>query len=98
MVTGKGVQSGNNVSHANNRTRRRFLPNIQDTSVYSEVLGRKVSLRVSINGLRTLEHKGGIDAWLSGTAPSKLEAHLRPLRKQIVAALAEKRGKAAAAK
>jgi large subunit ribosomal protein L28 len=53
---------------------------------------------VSINGLRTLEHKGGLDAWLSGTAPSKLEAHLRPLRKQIVAALAEKRGKAAAAK
>jgi large subunit ribosomal protein L28 len=94
MVTGKGAQSGNNVSHANNRTRRRFLPNVQDTSVYSEALGRKVRLRMSINGLRTLEHKGGLDAWLSGTAPSKLDAALRPLRAQIVKALAEKRAAA----
>jgi large subunit ribosomal protein L28 len=94
MVTGKGAQSGNNVSHANNRTRRRFLPNVQDTSVYSEALGRKVRLRMSINGLRTLEHKGGLDAWLSGTAPSKLDVALRPLRAQIVKALAEKRAAA----
>jgi large subunit ribosomal protein L28 len=67
---------------------------VQDTSVYSEALGRKVRLRMSINGLRTLEHKGGLDAWLSGTAPSKLDAALRPLRAQIVKALAEKRAAA----
>ena len=63
-ITGKGVLAGNNVSHANNKTRRRFLPNLQNVSVMSEALGRPVSLRVSTNGLRTIEHKGGIDAFL----------------------------------
>jgi len=93
MVTGKGVMSGNNVSHANNRTRRRFLPNIQDTGVFSEALNRWVKLRVSAHGLRTIEHKGGLDAWLTGTAPTKLEATLRPLRAQIEKALADKAAK-----
>lgn len=90
MVTGKGVMSGNNVSHAHNKTRRRFLPNIQDTSVFSEALNRWVKLRVSMQGLRTIEHKGGLDVWLTGTAPTKLDAKLRPLREQIIEKQAEK--------
>ena len=64
VITGKGVLTGNNVSHANNKTRRRFLPNLQKISVMSEALGRPVRLRISANGLRTIEHKGGLDAFL----------------------------------
>lgn len=90
MITGKGVMSGNNVSHANNKTRRKFLPNIQDTSVYSEALGRWIKLRVSADGLRTIEHKGGFDALLMDTAPTKLDPVLRPVRKQVEKALAAK--------
>ena len=58
VVTGKGVQSGNNVSHANNKTRRRFLPNLQEATLLSESLGELVRIRVSTNGLRTLEKRG----------------------------------------
>lgn len=90
MVTGKGVMTGNNVSHAHNKTRRTFLPNIQDTSVYSEALDRKVRVRVSVAGLRTIEHKGGLDAYLMGTAPTKLDPALRPVRKEVENALAAK--------
>lgn len=90
MVTGKGVMTGNNVSHAHNKTRRTFLPNIQDTSVYSEALDRKVRVRVSVAGLRTIEHKGGLDAFLMGTAPTKLDPALRPVRKEVENALAAK--------
>jgi large subunit ribosomal protein L28 len=82
-VTGKGVLSGNNVSHANNKTRRRFLPNLQDTSTYSEVLDRMVSLRVSIRGLRTIEHNGGIDSFLLGVSDAKLSIEAVKLKRQI---------------
>ena len=58
-MTGKGVQAGNNVSHAHNKTRRRFLPNLQDTSLLSDALGRTVKLRLSARAIRTIEHKGG---------------------------------------
>lgn len=91
IVTGKGVQYGNNVSHANNKTRRRFLPNLQETCVFSEILGRTVRIRLSTNGLRTLDHKGGLDAWLAGTAPTKLDPSLRKIRGQIVKALDAKK-------
>lgn len=90
MITGKGVMSGNNVSHAKNRTRRKFLPNIQDTGVYSEVLKRLIKVRASTHGLRTIEHKGGLDAYLLDTAPTKLDASLRPVRAQVVKATAVK--------
>jgi large subunit ribosomal protein L28 len=93
MVTGKSVMTGNNVSHANNKTRRRFLPNLQDTSVFSEQLGRWVRLRATANGLRTIEHKGGLDAWLLNTAPSKLEPKMRKVRSQIEKIVAKKAGK-----
>lgn len=83
MITGKGVMSGNNVSHALNRTRRRFLPNVQDTSLYSETLQRWVKIRATTSGIRTIEHKGGLDAYLTSTASTKLDAKLRPVKAQI---------------
>ena len=91
MVTGKGVMSGNNVSHAHNKTRRKFLPNVQDTSLFSEALQRWVKLRASAAGLRTVEHKGGLDQFLMDTAPTKLDPKLRTVRKQVEKALAEKK-------
>ena len=63
QITGKGVLSGNNVSHANNKTRRRFLPNLQDTSLLSDALGSAVRMRLSTRAIRTVEHNGGIDAF-----------------------------------
>lgn len=90
MVTGKGVMSGNNVSHANNRTRRKFIPNIQDTSLYSEALNRMVRLRVSTSGLRTIDHKGGLDAWLTSTSASKLDSGMRKIKEQVTKVLASK--------
>ena len=89
-VTGKGVQTGNYVSHANNKTRRRFLPNLQQTSVFSEALGRNISIRVSTNGLRTIEHKGGLDAYLIGARSAQLEADMRSLKKQVEKIVAER--------
>ena len=88
IITGKGVQTGNNVSHANNRTRRRFLPNLQHTSLLSETLGESVRLRISTRAIRTVEHRGGLDAYLLNTAPTKLPAQLRKLRKRVVEAQA----------
>lgn len=84
-VTGKGVQTGNNVSHAHNKTRRRFLPNLQETSFYSETLKRKIRMRVSTSAIRTIEHKGGFDAYVLGTAASKLPAELRKIRRELQA-------------
>ena len=86
MITGKKVMSGNNVSHAHNKTRRKFLPNVQSTSVYSEALKRKIRIRVSAAGLRTLDHKGGFDAFISGTAKTKLHPDLRAYKAQIESA------------
>ena len=83
MITGKKPQSGNNVSHALNRTRRRFMPNIQDTSFYSETLERWVKVRTSTHGMRIVEHKGGLDAYLTSTAKTKLDPALRPIKAEI---------------
>lgn len=82
--------TGNNVSHALNRTRRRFEPNINDTGVYSEILKRWVSIRVSAAGLRTIEHKGGLDAYIINTAKTKLDESLRPLKSAIEKAKGKK--------
>ena len=86
MVTDKGVLTGNKVSHAQNKTRRRFLPAINNQTVYSEALKRTVSIKVSNAGLRTLEHKGGLDAWLLDTAPAKLNPELRRIQALVAAA------------
>jgi large subunit ribosomal protein L28 len=80
QITGKGVLSGNNVSHANNRSRRRFLPNLQDSSVLSDILGAAVRLRLSTRGIRTIEHNGGIDAYLLGTPDARLTVDRAPDR------------------
>ena len=90
MITGKGVMSGINVSHAQNKTKRRFLPNVQDTSLYSEALSRWVKIKASTAGLRTVEHKGGLDSYLTSTAKTKLDPALRPVKVQIEKVLAEK--------
>lgn len=89
-VTGKSIQVGHNVSHANNKTKRRFLPNLQVTSLLSDSLGRKVRLRMSTRGLRTIEAAGGLDAWIVSMAKTKLDPDLRPLRVQIEKARARK--------
>ena len=83
QITGKGVLSGNNVSHANNKTRRRFLPNLQVTSLLSEVRGQTVRLRLSTRAIRTIEHKGGIDAFLRNTPDRKLSPEIRRLKRRV---------------
>jgi large subunit ribosomal protein L28 len=82
-LTGKGVQYGNNVSHANNKTRRRFLPNLVNVTLISEALGQNVSLRVSAHALRTVEHRGGLDAFLAKAPEAELSQRARLLKRQI---------------
>jgi len=82
-LTGKAVQTGNNVSHANNKTRRRFLPNLQTTSLLSDALGEMVSMRVTAKGIRTIEAKGGLDAFLLGTPNRKLTTDALRVKRRI---------------
>lgn len=89
MLTGKTVQSGHNVSHANNKTKRRFLPNLQEKALMSETLGRVVRLRLSTNAIRSVEFHGGLDAFLMRTRASELEPQVARLRKMIKAKKAE---------
>ena len=88
IITGKGVQSGNNVSHANNRTRRRFLPNLQQASVLSEALGA-IRMRITTSAIRTIEKRGGLDAFLLGTANSKLMPEAQRIKRRIERAMAK---------
>jgi large subunit ribosomal protein L28 len=94
-ITGKGVLAGNNVSHANNKTRRRFLPNLQDTSLLSDALGAAVHMRLSTRAIRTIEHNGGIDAYLLGTPNSRLRPEVLALKRRIEKAGAKRAAKAA---
>ncbi|MEE8505870.1 MAG: 50S ribosomal protein L28 [Kiloniellales bacterium] len=87
--TGKGVQTGNNVSHAKNRTRRRFLPNLQPSSLYSDVLGETIQFRLSAQALRTVEKRGGLDAYLLGTPNADLGKKARVLKRRIMKAQAK---------
>jgi large subunit ribosomal protein L28 len=82
-LTGKGVLTGNNVSHANNKTRRRFLPNLVNVSLISESLGQSVQLRISANALRSVEHNGGLDPFLLKADPAVLSTRARRLRSLI---------------
>jgi large subunit ribosomal protein L28 len=88
-ITGKGVLTGNNVSHAKNRTRRRFLPNLQTTTLFSETLSRGVRLSLSVRAIRTIEHKGGVDAFLRDTSSSKLPRELRSMKRDLEKRAAE---------
>ena len=99
-LTAKGRMVGNNVSHANNKTKRVFLPNLQNVTLMSDILGRSVRLRVSMNGLRSVEHVGGLDNWLIKTRAEKLSDRAQKLRREIkkkVALTSEKTAAEAAA-
>jgi large subunit ribosomal protein L28 len=95
-MTGKGVLTGNNVSHANNKTRRRYLPNLQETSVLSDVLGTSVRIRVTTHGLRTIEHNGGLDAFLLTTPNRRLPEAAQSLKRRILRAQVKKQAAASA--
>ena len=82
-ITGTGVMSGNNVSHANNKTRRRFLPNLQVVSLFSEKLGKIFKMKVCSKTLRSIEHNGGLDAYLTSTSNTKLSEEAQKIKKEI---------------
>lgn len=84
-ITDKGVMTGNNVSHANNKTRRRFLPNLQNVTFLSESLG-KVRLKVSTRAVRTIEKNGGLDSYLKKTSNLKLSSQALTLKKRLLKA------------
>tara|TARA_B100001287_G_C22260935_1_gene334853 strand:- start:45 stop:326 length:282 start_codon:yes stop_codon:yes gene_type:complete len=83
-LTGKTFQTGNNVSHAKNRTKRRFKPNLQNISFLSEILGQKFQLKVAVSTVRTVEKKGGLDEFLLNTPSSKLPIKAKKLKKTIL--------------
>jgi large subunit ribosomal protein L28 len=82
-ATGRGVQSGNNVSHANNKTRRRFLPNLHAVTLISDVLKSRIRLRLTAAGLRTIEKRGGIDAFLLSTPDAKLQPVALKIKRRL---------------
>ncbi len=82
-LTGKGRQVGNNVSHANNKTKRVFLPNLQNVTLMSEKLDRSFKFRVSTNGLRSVEHVGGLDNWLLKTKDEKLSKGAIKVKREL---------------
>jgi large subunit ribosomal protein L28 len=88
-LTAKSVMSGNNVSHANNKTRRRFLPNLVKVTLISEALNQNVRLRISAAALRSVEHRGGLDAFLAKADAKVLSQRARLLKKQIAKKLAD---------
>ena len=87
-LTGKGPMTGNNVSHANNKTKRRFLPNLQDVSLMSDVLGRSFKLRISSAALRTVDHRGGLDAFMAKAKDAELSDGALKIKKEISKAMA----------
>ena len=86
-LTGKQVQFGHNVSHSNRKTNRRFDPNLQKATFYSDVLRRRVALRVSTRALRTVQKYGGLDPFLTRTDEAKLAPEGQRLKRQIHRAL-----------
>jgi large subunit ribosomal protein L28 len=92
-LTGKRRQIGNRVSHSNRKTKRRFMPNLLNVTLLSDVLGRKVRLRISANALKTVDHRGGFDAFLLKAKDAELSERVLELKRQIV----KKRAAAAAA-
>ena len=91
-LTGKGVLTGNNVSHAHNKTRRRFLPNVQETNLYSESLDRSMRFKVSAHALRSVEHNGGLDKFLLKAKDDQLSSGALRTKRELA-----KKAKAAAA-
>ena len=87
-LTGKGPMSGNNVSHANNKTKRRFLPNLNDVSLTSDTLGRAFKFRISAAALRTVDHRGGLDGFMAKAKDAELSAKALKVKKDIAKAQA----------
>jgi len=87
-LTGKGPMSGNNVSHAKNRTRRRFLPNLNDVTLISDALGRSFKLRISASALRTVDHRGGLDEFMAKAKDAELSGKALKIKKDIEKSLA----------
>lgn len=87
-LTGKAVMSGHSVSHSNIKTKRKFLPNLKNVTLMSDVLGRSVSLRISTSALRTVEHRGGLDAFLAKAKVDELSQNAREIKRQIEKATA----------
>ncbi|MGY9051770.1 MAG: 50S ribosomal protein L28 [Alphaproteobacteria bacterium] len=85
-LTGKSVMTGNNVSHAKNRNRRRFLPNLNQVTLLSEILSQKVYLRVSANALRSVEHRGGLDEFLIKESSENLSQKALEIKKRVIKA------------
>ena len=85
-LTGKGVMTGNNVSHANNKTKRRFMPNLNDVTLISESLGRAFKLRISAAALRSVDHRGGLDAFLAKAKDDELSDKALKFKKDIAKA------------
>ena len=87
-LTGKGPVSGNKVSHAHNKSRRRFLPNLNEVTLISDVLGKSFSLRISAAALRSVDHRGGLDAFLAKAKDEDLSANALAIKKEIAKAQA----------
>ncbi|EAP76924.1 MULTISPECIES: 50S ribosomal protein L28 [Roseovarius] len=87
-LTGKGPMVGNNSSHANNKTRRRYLPNLNDVTLQSETLSRGIKLRISAHALRSVDHRGGLDAFLAKAKDSELSTTALKVKKEIAKAQA----------
>jgi large subunit ribosomal protein L28 len=83
-LTGKGPMSGHKVSHSNIKTKRRFMPNLRNVTLISDTLGRKVRVRVSANALKTVDHRGGLDAFLLKAKDDELAPQVLELKRQIV--------------
>ena len=87
-LTGKGPMSGHSVSHANNKTKRRFLPNLQDVTLESETLGRSFRLKISNHALRSVDHRGGLDAFLKKAKDEELSSDALAIKKEVAKAQA----------
>ena len=87
-LTGKGPMSGNTISHANNKTRRRFLPNLNEVTLISDVLGQSFKLRVTAAALRSVDHRGGLDAYLAKAKDEELSDTALKIKKDIAKAQA----------
>ncbi|GAB1362264.1 50S ribosomal protein L28 [Rhodobacter sp.] len=82
-LTGKGPMSGNTISHANNKTRRRFLPNLNEVTLISDALGKSFQLRISAAALRTVDHRGGLDAFLAKSKDDELSSNALKIKREI---------------
>ena len=87
-LSGKGVLTGNRVSHSNIKTRRRYLPNLNPVTLQSEALGRSFQFRITAHALRTVDHRGGLDAFLAKAKDAELSPRALKVKKDIAAAQA----------